>query len=152
MQAKDLEALHSIKSVLDNTPTVPPSRIDNPTQAVESSLVSFLTHRLEKLREGSEFEDEIKQAILARIPEAEFRDLGSLLDLVQRNNNVATEKVLAPFISQNGSPSPLLPQQALPGADAQNLLKDQDEKKVLQALTALNQLMEIVKNTTDTTP
>jgi len=148
VQTKDLEILQSLKQSLGGNPqqmpieTIP-HKISNPAQEVEQSLVRFLKHRLDKLRETSEFEDTIKEALVARIAEADFRDLATILDIVQRNNNSATEKILAPFIAQNGAPSPLLPAQdtAKKNADVDELLAGQDEKKVLQALSALNQLM-----------
>jgi hypothetical protein len=154
MQAKDLETLQSIKLALEGKelPQVEPERILNPAQEVEKSLVNFLRHRLDKLQEAASFEDNIKDVILSRIAEAKFSDLTYLLEIIQRNNNVATEKVLAPFIAQNGAPSPLLPSQADGQRDNMDaLLKGQDEKKVLQALSALNQLVGAVTKSTQPT-
>lgn len=155
MQAKDLDTLQSIKLALEGkelpayTDTV---KILNPAQEVEKSLINFLRHRLDKLQEAASFEDNIKDVILSRIAEAKFSDLTYLLEIIQRNNNMATEKVLAPFIAQNGAPSPLLPHQADSQRDNMDaLLKGQDEKKVLQALSALNQLVGAVTKSTQPT-
>lgn len=151
MQTKDLETLQSIKQALTKTEANPtPSvQIENPAVEVEKSLVSFLKHRLNKLQEVSEFEETIREALIDKIPEANFSQLAALLDVIQRNNNVATEKVLAPFIAQNGSPSTLLPNRDEKEAQAQlhdSLLQGQDEKKVLQSLAALNSFMDLLKS------
>jgi glycyl-tRNA synthetase beta subunit len=148
MQTKDLETLQSIKQALTKTEATP-MKIENPAVEVEKSLVGFLKHRLQKLQEVSEFEETIRESLLARMPEATFPQLMQLLDIVQSNNNTATEKVLAPFIAQNGTPTSLLPSKDEKETQMQlhdSLLQGQDEKKVLQSLAALNNFMELLKS------
>jgi hypothetical protein len=70
----------------------------DPILAVEESLFSFLDFRLKKLRSDMEFQDQIKDCIKARLPEADFNDLRILLQQEQNNTNTSTQGVLTPFI------------------------------------------------------
>jgi ribosomal protein S17E len=146
MQQDDLQTLVSIKDALaSNTGRVEAALIHNPSKEVENSLAGFLKHRLGKLQEATDFEDQVKDALLARISEANFSQLIGLLEVVQKNNNIATEKILAPFISQSGK---TVTETLREGAHeketaASQIYEETNDKKVLQSLAALSQLMEI---------
>lgn len=80
----------------------------DPTREVEKSLIALLQNRIEKVQTDNEFEENIKTAILARLPEASFSELMGMLNIVQRNSNDTTEKILSPFIPKAGERVPIL--------------------------------------------
>jgi len=151
MQENDINTLISIKNTLDSPKTeaiVRQVAIDNPAREVETSLASFLKHRLNKLQEAVEFEEQVKDAILTRLAEASFTQLIGLLEVVQKNNNIATEKILAPFISQAGGKtvSDVMRESTKNvGNPEQKIYEDTNDKAILQSLAALSQFLELAK-------
>jgi hypothetical protein len=148
MQANDIETLNSIRKSLSSDITVAAvdnAVITNPAREVESSLAGFLKHRLAKLQEATSFEDQVKEALLARIGEANFTQLIGLLEVVQKNNNLATEKILAPFITQGGGKTVTeTMREAERGPDASDKVYDEvNDKAILQSLAALGQFFEM---------
>lgn len=145
MPESEIETLQRIHTKLaGESPVIP--HIEDPVHEVEKSLTSFLKHRLTKLQENAEFEEQIKDAILSRLSEASIGQLSQLLEAIQRNSNTATEKVLAPFISQNGAQSPLLPDKSARDYEEQNLFGNEEiSKDVLQGAHALHQLIGVLK-------
>jgi len=151
MQASDVETLTSIRNSLLSTKTeeaVESALIMHPAQEVEASLASFLKHRLSKLQEAATFEDQIKDVLVARLSEATFPQLIGLLEVIQKNNNIATEKVLAPFIAQSGSKS--VTETMREGArnaehPEERVYSETNDKSILQSLGALSQFMELAK-------
>ena len=147
MVNKDVGTVQEILSSLDST-TKPAEtlRIDNPAMEVENSLVDFLKHRLCKLKEDVVFEDEIKNAVLARMSEATFPQLITLLEIIQKNSNIGVEKVLAPFIASSGDKTILDSTKEMDrhSQTAVKVFEDTDDKKILQSLTTLQQLFDMV--------
>jgi len=148
MQANDIETLNSIRKSLSSDITVAAvdnAVITNPAREVESSLAGFLKHRLAKLQESTSFEDQVKEALLARIGEANFTQLIGLLEVVQKNNNLATEKILAPFIAQGGGKTVTeTMRETERGPDASDKVYDEvNDKAILQSLAALGQFFEM---------
>ena len=145
MPESEIDTLQNIHEALVGTQATPVAHIENPVLEVEKSLTSFLKHRLSKLQENAQFEDQIKDAILQRLGEATIGQLSQLLEAVQRNSNTATEKVLAPFISQNGAPSPLLPDKGFREQEEQRIFEGEGvTKDVLQGAHALHQLIDLL--------
>lgn len=64
---------------------------------VENALLSFLEFRINKLIEDVQFQDELKAAIRARLPEGDLNDLRLLLDQEQANTNKVAFNLMAPF-------------------------------------------------------
>ncbi len=150
MQASDVATLDKIRKSLDSAETVEAVEmacITNPAAEVEASLAGFLKHRLAKLQEATSFEDQIKDALLTRISEANFTQLIGLLEVVQKNNNLATEKILAPFIAQSGGKTVTETMRDTARGSSANasdrVYNEIDDKSVLQSLHALGQLLEL---------
>lgn len=123
--------------------------INNPAQEVEKSLVSFVTHRLEALQKNIDFEDTIKETIFSRIGEATFPQLLSLLEVLQSGNIQATRAMLAPFTAQDGGktlPETLRTADRDEGSAAKQIYEDTEDKKMLQAMMALTQLVDGIKS------
>lgn len=99
MTEQNLNAAAEILHVSQELAIQPEAEEYSPLVAVEVALSSFLTHRLRKLQEDTNFEAKIKAALEARIPEADINQLMSLLAIVQQNNNLGVEKVLTPFLN-----------------------------------------------------
>ena len=149
MQNKDLETLLEIKKNLNSEEVeqrIEDAIIPSPAAEVESSLVGFLKHRLSKLQDVASFEENVRDAILCRLSEATFPQLVSLMDIIQRNNNVATEKVLAPFITQNGNRSVTETLRQSGDSPEEEVYQSTDSKQVLQGLSALSQILGIVNS------
>ncbi len=145
MDEKDLSVVQDIYNNMDNS--VEKFKIDNPAQEVETSLVSFLKHRLSKLKDDVDFEDDIKSAVLTRLSEATFPQLVTLLEVLQRNSNIGVEKVLAPFIASSGEKTILDSTKEIDRTSkvSEQIFEETDDKNILQSLNMLNQLMDIAK-------
>lgn len=137
-----------VKDIHDSLETSSPDafKISNPALEVENSLVAFLKHRLNKLEEDVGFEDDIKNAVLARLGEATFPQLITLLEILQKNSNIGVEKVLAPFIASSGEKTILDTTKEMDRTSkiSEQIFEETDDKKILQSLTALTQLMDMV--------
>lgn len=152
MNKKDLATLVEIKDSLADpeiAQRVDAIIINNPAQEVEKSLVSFVTHRLNTLKKSIEYEDTIKEIILERIGEATFAQLLSLLEVAQSGTNRAAQTILTPFVSSDGSKTlpETLRQHDQDESIANKIYEETDNKQVLQAMMALNQLIESIKDT-----
>lgn len=69
---------------------------------LKASLSNFVQHYLQRIRGHKDIEDILKEALIERLPEADFEQIEKLLNTVMRNSNNAVEKVMAPFIPQKG--------------------------------------------------
>jgi len=145
MENKDIETVKGIYESLTVMDTSP-YEIKSPAQEVENSLVGFLKHRLSKLKEDVDFEDDVKNAVLSRISEASFPQLITLLEVLQKNSNIGVEKVLAPFIAASGEKTILDTTKSSDrrSQKAEEIFEETNDKGVLQSLTMLNQLMDIM--------
>jgi len=119
----------------------------DPSVEIENSLVSLLRSRIEKLQQDVTFEEHIKEAILTRLPEADFSELINILNTVQINGNQSIEKILSPFIPRVGERVPLLdPSSKEQKKNSGELVFNETSKEDLQALnelmTALRKLKE----------
>ena len=146
METKDLEAVNNIyKAITSPEKDVEAFKIENPAIEVEKSLVDFLKHRLSKLKEDVTFESEIKETIMARLSEASFPQLITLLEIIQKNANIGVEKVLAPFIAQSGEKTLLDSAKDMNRKSqiSEEIFEETNDKNILQSLVMLNQLMDI---------
>jgi hypothetical protein len=123
--------------------TVPMTYFD-PTIEVENSLVSLLRHRITKLQDDVEFEQRIKDALLDRLPEAEFSELIHILNSVQSNTNTSVEKILSPFIPRVGERVPLLDTNKDKGKNTDEQVFEKASKKTLEALDELGKLSRVL--------
>jgi len=143
MDDKDLQ---EAQQVLQDTKTIRKSvsRYD-PSQEVEHALVSLLRHRIEKLQTDVEFEQHIKDAVLARLPEANFSELILILDRIQSNTNISVEKILSPFIPRAGERIPILDQDKKDRRTTDETIFDEANKDTLQALSELAKAVRLIK-------
>ena len=149
MDKNDIDVVKSIFASMTSTEEESKVfEINNPSKEVEHSLVDFLKHRLTKLKEDVDFEDDIKNAVLARLSEATFPQLITLLEILQKNSNIGVEKVLAPFIASSGEKTILDSTKEMNKNSqlAEKVFEETDDKNILQSLTMLNQLLEMSKN------
>jgi hypothetical protein len=118
---------------------------------VETSLTYLLKHRINKIQDDITFEDQIKEAIIRRLAEADFRELVQVLGMVQGNSNDAVGKLLAPFIPKTDR-VPLIDSDRNKELNkgAGELAFENAPKEVLQALSELSRLMEVVKENSAT--
>lgn len=148
MKEKDLLKLVELKKVLDSEEVESEVRdaiIEDPAREVESSLVSFVTYRFNKVKESVNYEEGIKKVIFERISEATFPQLINLLQTIQRGNADSTNSLLAPFIDQSNGrtlPENLRESQREDHSSGAEIFKDVDDKSVLQAFNALTQVLD----------
>jgi hypothetical protein len=114
------------------------------TIAVESSLASLLLHRVEKVKDDLRFEQEVKNALLARIPELENSELLQLLNSIQSNSNTSVEKILLPFMPR-GERVPLMPDKEKKDKSKEEEMFNSSSKETLQGLSELSKLIERLK-------
>lgn len=149
MPNKELQTLEELKNSLISASAgvaVAGVRIESPAYEVERSLSNFLKHRLQKLQESHEYEEQIKDIILTRIGEATFPQLLNLLEILQHSSNMATEKILAPFLAAPGGATPPLLDQNRACRDPhpeERIFSETNDKKILQALDSLNQFLDL---------
>lgn len=116
----------------------------DPSLEIEHNIVSLLRHRIEKLNEDAQFEQEVKNAILARLPEAEFAELIRILDTVQAHANASTGILLSPFVPKAGERVPLLDDKREKKASEEDITND-SRSEDLQAVAELGKLIRLIK-------
>ena len=149
MDAKDLQTLATIRNTLvapELEKAVTDAAITNPVHELERSLSTLLAHRTEKLKSSFEFEELIKTTISTRINEASFPQLLQALEVIQNGNNRATESFLAPLMSNTAFVDAARNHENANSQAAAAVYAKTDDKKVLQGLVALNQLLDIIKS------
>lgn len=117
----------------------------NPAQDIEHSLIGLLKDQIERLKESESYISALKQAVLARLPEAPFMEVVDALSRAQASNNSLMEKILSPVIPKAGSTAPLLEQTER--SRPEDELSSQANKETLQALTELTKLVKTMKST-----
>lgn len=135
------------QALLDSVRTSRTNRISNydPAQEVERSIVALIQHRIEKMDADDGFEASVKDAILARLPEAEFHELIGMLNILQRNSNETTEKILQPFIPRAGERVPLMDTEKLKKERIQEQKAIEDmPKDIKEGLAELSKFMKLV--------
>lgn len=149
MNSKDIQTLNQIRnSLMDPTVevAVKEAAIANPLKEVESSLSTLLTHRTEKLKSAFEFEELVRDTISTRISEASFSQLLQALEVIQNGNNRATESLIAPFMNNAALVEAAQNRNSSTENAAAAVYAKTDDKKILQGLVALNQLLDIIKD------
>jgi hypothetical protein len=143
MEEEDIE---EVKQVLVDVKTIKKEAFHyDPAIEVEHSIVSLLRHRIEKLQDDVNFEASIKEAILARLPEAEFSELIRILDTIQANTNVSVEKILSPFIPRVGERVPLLDGEKKEKRAAEDDFNDSATREDMEAIRELGKVMKLVR-------
>lgn len=125
----------------------------NPALEVEESLVSLLRNRILKMQDDEDFEQQIKDAVIARLPEADFSQLIILLNSMQSNSNTSVEKILSPFIPRVGERVPLLDTEKEKGqSNMDEKVFEKASKKALDALNELGKLSRVLSSLPDAEP
>lgn len=150
MRSKALKEIVAMKMSLDSPSTaelVNQSTIQNPIKEVENSLVSFMSYRLRKLQEAVDYEDDLKTTIMDRISEATFPQLMGLLEIIQKGNNTAAEKMLLPFLSNTGKTlgESLRDNEKNDESIASQVYQSTDDHKMLQAIDALSHMVRLAQ-------
>lgn len=152
MDEKSLATLTTISKALADPKTeeaVKAVMIHNPVQEVEESLVTFVRYRLSRLEQSIQYEDTVKDIILSRIGEATFDQLLHLLSAMQKSNAAVTGTMLAPFVAQAGGKTlseTLRDSNRDDSSSAARVYEATDSKQILQAMSALDQLIGSIKN------
>lgn len=149
MRNTNLESLIKLNQQLsskENTQLVDEAKIMNPVKEIENSLTNFLTDRLNKLSEDKDFEDLVKANIRQRMSEASFEELTTLLHNVSMDNTAATNGTLEVFHdAKQGKPITETLKADEASATAVNVYNDIEDPKILQSLSYLNQIADLLQ-------
>ncbi len=149
MDDQDVKIATEALIISQSTERLEPLSYD-PTREVEKSLIALLQNRIEKVQTDNEFEENIKSAILARLPEASFGELMGMLNIVQRNSNDTTEKILSPFIPKAGERVPILDSDRSKAKRAiEQKAIDEMPREVAEGITKLSKFMKFVEKQMD---
>jgi glycyl-tRNA synthetase beta subunit len=119
--------------------------IFDPVTEVEQTLIHFFKSRLEKLEEDFVMVDSVKQAILSRLPEADFNDLARLLGMLQQNSTSSIDGMLSPFLRTMGEEEKASRKKSGTTTEAQ--IFNESSKDTLQSIAEFNKLVnKMVKN------
>lgn len=149
---KNLDTLISLRDKLDSPQDiVEASRIHNPTQAIQGTLASFLTRRLNRIEEDANFVDIVREAIKTRLPEASMEQLILLVHELSDDNNKAAEGIASLFKNENSGKTVLDTVKSTSVENtAEKLYASTDSKEVLQAVSYLGSIMsKLVDNSTE---
>lgn len=142
-RSKNLQTLEELnKNLNKDLPAVQEAKITSPAREMEETITDFLANRLAKLSEDTQFENAIKNNILARLPEASFKELTELLHNVSQDNALAANGTMEMFKPAQGEKTIIdtLRSDAVSNA-ATEVYNSIDDKNVLQSLNYLNQIL-----------
>jgi len=139
---EDLKSLVEMKEELEKSKEYEAKPFD-PVLMVEQSLFEFLQFRLQKLKEDMLFQDQIKAALLSRIPEADFNDLRYLLEQEQKNINSTTQNISIPFTPRMQETDKVKHRTK----QVEEEIFDTSSKENLQAVNEMFQLLGEIKKT-----
>lgn len=140
IEDREIKSVLELKAELEKNHEAVPF---DPVLAVEESLFSFLDFRLKKLRSDFEFQDQIKDCIRARLPEADFNELRILLQQEQSNTNNSTQGVITPFIPRVQE----IDKTKIKTKQVEEILFEESAKENLQAFNELFQMFGEMKKT-----
>jgi len=96
MNEHDILEANKLNEALENVEAIPFS----PVKMVENALYDFLSYRVMLLKNDLSFQKDLKDALRARIPEADFNDIRILLDQSERSTNTSLTSTMAPFLNK----------------------------------------------------
>lgn len=129
-------------------------RIEDPIVAIESSLTDFVKDSFKHIQENRVFEAEVKEAILARLSEANIKQLMDFYGMVQGGNTGAMASLVNPVIGVQATRIQAAAENhtAMSGSAAyvdEKLFK-KASKDVLQGIVQLNQILDAIGSRTVT--
>jgi len=120
-------------------PTMPEQYKDRPYKDIISeALVQFFLFKIGKLYDAIIFQEELRETLRARIPEADFRDIQALLEQEETTTGKEMQGVLIPFLEkvtamQNST------------AKETNNLAETASSETLQGLNELSMILDSLK-------
>ena len=129
-------------------------RIEDPVNAIESSLTDFVKDSFSQVQKDRDFKETIKEAIVARLSEFNAVQLANLYKDVQSGEIGATSVLVGPLAQiESARVAAEIETHQLPGT--QSFLDEKVFKKagkdVLQGIVQLNQILEAM-NTAKNSP
>jgi len=102
IDSENLDQMGKLIDIYTKIDTEPPTGVvvESPPEDLKRSLSTFVQHYLQRIQGHKNIEDVLKEALIEKLPEADFDQIQTLLNTIMRNSNNAVEKVMAPFISQ----------------------------------------------------
>ena len=107
----------------------------NPDHEVVNTVVTMFRNRINRLDEEDRFNDQLKAALLDRLPEAGFTDIAMLLTSREQIENSKIVGLLAPFMPKEGDRVPLIDHDQRMRQVNDSVTKNADKDK-LQAVEA----------------
>lgn len=144
MDNKKLETLQKIGKALnkEESAAVENVKIDDPVDAIETSLSDFVRHSFKCVEDNRAFEKAVQETIQTRLPEANFAQLVKLLEVTNAGNAIDTANLINPFAQAAVAKQQAEAQAEASGQNLSQRVYNDASKDILQGLTALNQLLE----------
>jgi hypothetical protein len=137
------ELLHVHQTLLDFQNTQ--LRGFNPDHEVVTTIVSMFRNRINKLEAEDRFNDQLKLALIDRLPEATWSEIATLLTSREMTENSKITGLLAPFIPKDGDRIPLIDHDQRTHQIDDTILKNADKEK-LQAVETLTQFIDLISS------
>ena len=112
----------------------------NPHSEVSTTIVSLLKKIAERFDIEDEYNSQLKNHLLDRLPEASWTDVAHHLEAREANENFKLKEILSPFIPKDGDRVPLLDNERRDMHPEEKLYSG-STKESLQAMDMLNRLM-----------
>jgi hypothetical protein len=147
---EEIQTLLKLKAAMDKQPTdlVDKSRIDDPTVAIEHTLVGFIEETFKSLKEDFSFRKDLKEEIRNRIAGGSLND-NSLITLLINEGTLVNDKIsktLGPFTQLSVAKKNAEAKQLESVGDPSQLkkLNGETSKEIQQGLASLNMILQKV--------
>ena len=145
MNNKELDTLIELKNELSNDhQEVQEIKNEAPIVKMERSLSSFIDHSFQCVREKRQFEQEVMAKLSSRLNEANIPQLIHILEAIQSGTTNDTNALIAPFTDMFVAKQQLEAEKLKTEKPAAERINDKADKDILQGLSALNQLLQLV--------
>ena len=144
MDNKDLQLAHQSIKDIDNT------KLEqyNPHSEVSSTIISLLGKITDRFDTEDEYNQQLKDALIARLPEAQWGEIASHLSSREMNENIRLKEVLSPFIPKDGDRVPVLDSERK-GINSDEKIFIESTKDNLQTMDLLTRVLTEFKKRKD---
>ena len=120
----------------------------NPAIEVSTTIISLISKITNRFDVEDTFNERLKTSLLARLPEAQWSEIASLLSQREMNENIRLKELLLPFIPKDGDRIPLLDTERRE-QHSDSVLSGKASKDMLQSVETLRLLFSELKKKKD---
>jgi hypothetical protein len=145
MNNKEVDALIELNNELaKDHQDIQEIKNEAPIVKMEKSLSSFIDHSFQCVKEKRDFEQEVMNKLSSRLNEANIPQLIHILEAIQSGTTNDTNALIAPFTDMFVAKQQLEAEKLKTDKPAAERINDKADKDILQGLSALNQLLQLV--------